>query len=109
MARSKSVAALTVTALVIACLTPLTGRSEDKVLEGHEGGVRCVSWRPDGKSLASAGHDKTVKVWDVATGKEKAALTGHTSWVISVAWSPDGKTLATASLDKPIKLWAVGP
>jgi WD40 repeat protein len=49
----------------------------------------------------------TIKLWDVATGKEQATFKGHTSWVNSVAYSPDGKTLASGSFDQTIKLWNV--
>jgi WD40 repeat protein len=51
--------------------------------------------------------DRTVKLWDVATAKEKATLEGHRGLVFSVAYSPDGKRLASASLDQTIKLWDV--
>jgi hypothetical protein len=71
--------------------------------------VKSVSWSPDGKTLASVGEYGTVKLWDVATGKEQATLKGHTGEVMSVSWSPDGKTLASASWDKTVKLWAVSP
>jgi WD40 repeat protein len=57
--------------------------------------------------LASASGDKTIKLWDPASGHELRALTGHTDAVNSVAFSPDGRMLASASGDKTVKLWDV--
>ena len=50
-------------------------------LKGHTGGVTSVAFSPDGKRLASAGEDGTVKVWDAATGQEILTLKGHTGRV----------------------------
>src|SRR6516162_5178373 len=61
----------------------------------HEYGVTSVKYSPDGKMLASASLDNTIKLWDIQTGKEKSTLKGHTDSVVSVAFSPDGKTLAS--------------
>ncbi len=67
--------------------------------------VFSVVFSPDGKTLASASGDKTIKLWNRETGKEITTLRGHSSWVTSVVFSPDGKTLASASGDNTIKLW----
>jgi hypothetical protein len=63
-----------------------------------------VSFSPDGKRLASAGWDRTVKVWDAATGQQAHTLKGHTDGVCGVSFSPDGKRLASAG-DKTVKVW----
>ncbi|QJW95820.1 sigma-70 family RNA polymerase sigma factor [Frigoriglobus tundricola] len=76
-------------------------------LEGHTDSVTAVAFSPDGKTLASASRDATIKLWDVATGKERTALTGHTGSVVAVAFAPDGKTVASAGADKEIRLWDV--
>ena len=64
-----------------------------------------MAFSPDGKRLASASTDRTVKVWDAATGQETLTLKGHTDQVTSVAFSPDGQRLASASDDETVKVW----
>ncbi|MBW4575960.1 MAG: serine/threonine protein kinase, partial [Aphanothece sp. CMT-3BRIN-NPC111] len=76
-------------------------------LSGHSNWVHSVAFSPDGQSLASGSDDKTLKIWDVATGKVKSTLTGHSDRVYSVAFSPDGQSLASGSDDKTLKIWEV--
>ena len=64
-------------------------------LPGHGGPVHAVAFSPDGRHLASASDDRTVKVWAVWTGQEALTLKGHTGPVYSVAFSPDGRLLVS--------------
>ena len=64
-----------------------------------------IALSPDGKRLASASSDNTVKVWDAMSGLEMLILNEHTQGVMSVAYSPDGKWLASASADQTVKVW----
>jgi WD40 repeat protein/tRNA A-37 threonylcarbamoyl transferase component Bud32 len=74
-------------------------------LGGFTSYVYAVAFSRDGKQIAAGGWDKTVKIWDVATGDEVRTLTGHTGFVRSLDFSPDGRTLVSASEDRAVKLW----
>ncbi|MCA2931148.1 MAG: hypothetical protein IM336_11940, partial [Microcystis sp. M018S1] len=85
----------------------LNRKSERNRLEGHDNSVLSVNFSPDGKTLVSGSDDKTIKLWNVETGKEIRTLYGHDNSVTSVNFSPDGKTLVSGSDDNTIKLWNV--
>jgi WD40 repeat protein/Flp pilus assembly protein TadD len=67
--------------------------------------VPAVGYSPDGRRLASASLDRTVKVWDAATGTELYTLRGHTAAVVAVAFSEDGRNLVSAAADHTVKEW----
>jgi len=70
------------------------------------GPVEDVAFSPDGRTLASASDDNTLRLWDVHTDKQLGQpLRGHTDAVESVAFSPDGRTLASAGADRTVRLW----
>jgi WD40 repeat protein len=78
---------------------------ERRTLTGHEHVVSSLALSPDGKLLATASHDRTLKLWDAATGQLHATLKGHTEPVHAVAFAPEGKVLASAGQDRTVRLW----
>ena len=67
--------------------------------------VIAVAFSPDGKRIASGSDDKTIKLWDTATGDLEKTLVGHLDTVDTVAFSPDSKRIASGSWDRTIKVW----
>jgi WD40 repeat protein/tRNA A-37 threonylcarbamoyl transferase component Bud32 len=74
---------------------------------GHTAPLNAVAISPDGRTLASAGEDRVVKLWDLAAGRVLHTLAAHTDAVFGLAFSPDGKQLASGSRDGTIALWDV--
>jgi len=69
--------------------------------------VNSVAFSPDGRTSLSCSGDQTVKLWDIATGKELASFTGHEAEVFTVAFSPDGRTALSGGYDGRLILWDV--
>jgi WD40 repeat protein len=105
MGRTPLVDGDTRTQVELALLNTVHNVAAPNALGEHTNGIYGVSFSPDGKRLASASFDNTVKLWDATTGKEIKTLNGHTYWVYGVSFSPDGKRLASASADNTVKLW----
>jgi len=66
-----------------------------------------LRFSPDGKTLASAGEDSAIRLWGVATGKEREPREGHRSGIYQVVFAPDGRKLATVGGDITVRLWDV--
>lgn len=89
----------------ITILVPDAGRKSNRsIYQKHTDSVQCVTWSPDGTALASCGRDKSVLVWNVATGDVIMAYKHHLSYVYGVAWSPDSTRIASTSLGN-VQVW----
>jgi len=74
-------------------------------LEGHRRLITALTISPDGKLLASASADRTVRLWRLPDGQISRTLDNHTNFVVSLGISPDGGILASGSADKTVRLW----
>ena len=72
---------------------------------GHVDKVSACAVTPDGRRVVSASDDKTLKIWDVESGRAVATLEGHVALVSACAVSPDGRRVVSASDDKTLKVW----
>ena len=71
---------------------------------GHTDAVNTVAWSPNGTYIASGSADNTVRVWEVATGKQLYVYRGHNASVNSIVWSPDSTQIASGSTDKTVQI-----
>jgi pleiotropic regulator 1 len=76
-----------------------------RVIMGHTGWVRCVAMDPENQWFATGSADRTIKIWDLASGKLKITLTGHISTVRGVAVSEKHPYMFTVGEDKMVKCW----
>jgi WD40 repeat protein len=79
--------------------------SELRKFVGHAGAVTDLAATPDGKYLVTGGEDRTVRVWEVSSGKQVRSFQGHMTKVLAVAVRGDGRQIASASEDGAIRLW----
>jgi len=81
----------------------ITGKARLTYL-GHTASVTSISWSPDSKHLASVEFDKSVQVWNAATGRHLWIYCCQ-GWVNGIAWSPDGKSVASANTSQTVQVW----
>jgi mono/diheme cytochrome c family protein len=74
---------------------------------GHIGSVLAIALTPDGTQAVSGGDDRTIRLWDVASGRELRRFEGHSGEVTTLAFTPDGKRLVSGSGDRTVRLWDV--
>ena len=72
---------------------------------GHRDLVYDAELSPDEKTLATAGYDRAIKLWNAADGSLVRSIDVHNGAVFDLAWHPSGKLLASASADETVKLW----
>jgi WD40 repeat protein len=83
----------------------LPNAKPDHHLDAHSDLIYAVAFNPDGKTLATAGYDRAIKLWDIASGKEASSLKDHSDTIYALAFSPDGKLLASGAADRAVKIW----
>jgi hypothetical protein len=89
----------------IAELRDVSTGSPIRSFGGHRDVLYDAEVSPDGKTLATAGYDRSIKLWNVADGTLVRSIDVHNGAIFDLAWHPSGKLLASASADETIKLW----
>jgi WD40 repeat protein len=80
---------------------------ETVIQQGHELSVQSLAISPDSNFVATGSRDKSIKLWEVSTGREVRSFLGHELTVSAISFTSDGKQLVSGSTDKTVKIWDV--
>ena len=89
------------------CLWSLPTGEKIAGLRGHQSGVTCLAFNPEGTLLVSGGEDQTIRLWEISSASQVGVLLGHEAAIGGVFLTPDGKTLVSYAADQTIRLWDV--
>jgi len=86
---------------------PASGRPSmlTNVFRGHSDWVLSVAFSPNSRWLATAGQDRTIRIWDTRNGRLSGTMKGHNAVIHDVVFSPDGKLIASAGIDGAVRIW----
>lgn len=82
-----------------------TSAKKIRAFDSRAAGFYALAFSANARWFASAGKDKTIRLWDTMTGRQLPALVGHTGYVTSLVFSKDGAWLASGSIDQTVRVW----